>query len=140
MRHSVKLIYAFFLFALLGLYSCEYYEDPYYYSYNSWPSSSGGSDKTVEFSGKILSVDSALGIANIEIQMVSDHYFNDTTYSSSNSNGNYSFESMCFDGEKFELFLHDKDTIYRDTSFIIEVANRDFVQAAISSDLFMSKY
>ncbi len=140
MRHLNKITYLFFIILLLGLYACDdfYYDDPYAYS-PSQGTSNTSNEKTVDFTGEILSADSLLSIDSIEIKLVSEYYYNDTVSSISNVQGKYTLKSLCFKGENFEIFLHDNDSIFADTMFNVEVDNRDFVISKITTNLFMSK-
>jgi len=138
MRYLNKIIYLVFITLILGLYACDDYYDPYYY-YPSQGISNNSNEKTIDFTGEILSTDSLLNIDSIDIKLVSTYYYNDTITSISNVQGIYSIKSLCFKGENFEIFLHDKDSVFTDTMFNIEVINRDFVISKITSDLYMSK-
>lgn len=138
MHYLNKIISLFFIILLLGLYSCDDGYDPYYYSPSQGVSNTSN-EKTIDFTGQILSADSLLSIDSVEIKLVSKYYYNDTISSLSDTQGKYAIKSLCFKGENFEIFLHDKDSIFTDTTFNIEVDNRDFVISKIKNDLYMSK-
>jgi hypothetical protein len=139
MRHLNKITYLFFIILLFGLYACDdFYDDPYAYS-PSQGISNTSNEKTVDFTGEILSTDSLFNIDSVEIKLVSEYYYNDTITSISNIQGKYTIKSLCFKGENFEIFLHDKDSVFTDTTYSIEVDNRDFVISKITTNLFMSK-